>query len=126
MVILPEYPYRVENGHKIVELTKDNLTVKLKPETVQYLKQLVQNDESLRQTVQTLLSWANELVIPVSQIVTVSTEVIAAPPGYPESLGLTVKSRHHGGFYLHEIRGLSPDNAMKLTSEIKKLIVPEF
>jgi len=125
-MILTGYLFRLEDEHQVIELTKHMLTAKLRPEVIQALRQLVQGDEKLRAAVQTLLGWAHELVIPVSQIAAVSMEVIASPPGQPESMALTVKSRHHGGFYIHQIRDLRPEDANRLASEIQKLIVPEF
>ncbi|MCP8312991.1 MAG: hypothetical protein H3Z53_01265 [archaeon] len=117
--------FQVESGCLIITLSKDFLTITLKPDIVERLKESTKDDYMLNQALLTLLTWAYYPTIPIMDISDVVIEAIPSPPGRPELMKLIIKSTYHGGQRLYEVH-LSPDDAKKLASEIKTLIASKF
>ncbi|MEM3737351.1 MAG: hypothetical protein QXJ75_04630 [Candidatus Bathyarchaeia archaeon] len=120
-----EYPTVFEADHEIVELRKDYLAIYIKPSSIESLKELTKNNETIYGALLTLLRWAHHPIIPLPDIVDVSVEVIPTPPGGRELARLIIKSKFHGGYRLLEVH-LSLGDAQKLAAEIKELISPKF
>jgi len=116
---------QVESGCLIIALSRDFLTIDLKSDIVERLKESTKDDYMLNQAVMTLLRWAHHLTIPITDILDVTIETIPTPPGRPELMELIMKSVYNGGQRLYEVY-LNPDDAQKLASQIKTLISCKF
>lgn len=116
---------QVESDCMIITLSRDLLTIRLKPDIVERLKESTKGDHIINQAVLTLLTWAHYPIIPIMDILDVMIETIPSPPGGPELMKLIIKSIYHGGQRLYEVY-LNPDDAKKLASEIKTLIGSKF
>lgn len=105
----------------LIELTREYLSVRLKPEAIEGLKRLTEGNGVLHPALSNLLLWAHHLFIPVLDIVDAHIEVDPTPPGGFEIARAVIKSRHHGGYMVHEVC-LGPEDAQKLVSEISKIV----
>ncbi|NWG09573.1 MAG: hypothetical protein HXX80_04610 [Nitrososphaerales archaeon] len=116
---------QVESGCQIITLSRDCLTIRLKPDVVERLKESIKDDHMLNQALLTLLTWAHYSTIPIMDVLDVVIETIPSPPGSPELMKLIIKSNFQGGQRLYEVY-LNPADAQKLASEVKKIISSKF
>ncbi len=116
---------QVESGCLIITLSRESMTIMLKPDIVESLKESTKDDPRLNHALLNLLAWAHYPLIPIKDILGVAVEAIPSPPGSPELMKLIIRSMYHGGQRLYEVH-LNPDDAKKVASEIKTLIGSKF
>ena len=114
-----------EYAGQVVELTKDTLRVKIRPEAIERLKYLTKNDDILRTSLESLIRWSHYPIIGITSITEVWSEIVAMPPGSKEIKKVVLNTQYPGGFRIYEIL-LHSEDADMLMAEVRKLLAPRF
>ena len=114
-----------EYAGQVVELTKDTLRVKIRPEAIERLKYLTKNDDILRTSLESLIRWSHYPIIGITSITEVWGEIVATPPGRKEIKKVVLNTQYPGGFRIYEIL-LHSEDADMLMAEVRKLLAPRF
>lgn len=122
---LPESVLELESGPKLIQLSKNYLSVKLKTEVIESLKEKVKDNPTLSEAVATLVQWSHYQNIPLGDVIEVSTEALPTKPSDVELTRLVFKCKYQGGQRVFEL-DLAPQDAAKLASEVKKIAAGAF
>lgn len=114
-----------EHAGQIVELTRDSIVMKVRPEVIERLRYLSKNDEVLRTSLESLIRWAHYPLIRIGSITDIHSEAVAAPPGSAETKRVVITAQYPGGFRTYEIV-LRAADCDTLVAEIQKMLAPRF
>jgi hypothetical protein len=115
----------IESNGLIIEMTQDSIIVRLVPEAIEKLKEVVSGDSILENALTVLLKGAEYPTIPISDINDISIEAIPSRPGSQEHRMVAISRQFHGGSVIDEIP-LTPEAADTLLNEVKKRTSARF
>ncbi len=115
----------IESFYITLKLTPEYLSLNVSEAAIQELRHLTSKHPLLRGVLDTLLQWVDFPIIWVKDIVEVKLEAVPATPGGEHLFKLVIVARCHGGQRTYEVN-LKPEDAERVSSEVRKIIQKRF